>query len=55
MTDDERPAPDSLRGKLRSLGRPDEERSDDERIDGGAERPDPTPAPEPKLPTDPPF
>lgn len=54
MTDDERPAPDSLRGKLRSLGRADEERPEDEPKDSETVHRDPTP-PEPKLPTDPPF
>jgi hypothetical protein len=49
--DDERPPPDSLRGKLDDLFDEDDETSSDEAADLDAAAEDPLP----KRPTDPPF
>jgi hypothetical protein len=57
MTDGDRVAPDSFKGKLHELFRSDEE-EDGSETDAGAELPasaDEPPPPLPKRPTDPPF
>jgi hypothetical protein len=60
MSDDERVAPDSFKGKVHELFNPDDEEDGSETLetDAGAHvpaSPDEAPSVAPKRPTDPPF